>query len=176
MLEGQFGRLGRSSALKAVRVAALGALIASPLAAQADANDHREAGFVAPGHQRSTSQPFQAALLERKKLDDGVRVRLLIFTRSVHERDGVRVWVFANELDRSAYTQERRKCGCDGLWVVDSGTRRGRKLLRGLRAKLREKGRARFGAMARGEDPVGPAAGFRITDYNQKFRPYEGTT
>jgi hypothetical protein len=116
--------------------------------------------------------PFKAALLERKRLDSGsIRVRVLIFTRGAHERDGLGVRVFSNALHRSATAQERPRCKCTGLWVVDSRTRRGRRLLRALRAEFRKTERTAFAAELRGESG-GSAAGFRVTRYNRKFRPY----
>lgn len=156
---------------RSTRTAALVALIVTVMTADADVSQSRDAALVRPGNASGARQPIKAALLERKRLEGRVRVRLLIFTRSIHKRDGVRVWVFSNRLDRSAFARERPKCNCHGLWVVNSRKRRGRRLLRGLRKEMRETGEARFGTMARGENPTGPGAGFRITDYNRKFQP-----
>ena len=156
---------------RCVRVFALAAFIATVTTAQADVSGPRGTAVAGTGHPSGSRQPIKAALLERKRLEGRVRVRLLIFTRSIHKREGVRVWVFSNRLDRSAFARERPKCDCDGLWVVNRRTRRGRRLLRGLRRKMRETGEARFGTMARGDNPTGPGAGFRITEYNRKFQP-----
>ena len=118
----------------------------------------------------TVARPFRAAMLERERVNGDLRVRLLVYTRGVHERDGQSIFVFSNELGRSAVAQERRKCECDGLWVVNTETRRGRRLLRGMRQKMREQGRAKFGALVR--DGAGEA-GFRIGRYNRKFEPFE---
>jgi hypothetical protein len=68
------------------------------------------------------------------------------------------------------WAQERPRCGCDGLWVVTSRTRRGRRFLSRMQAKMREPGTAEFGAQG-----GGGAAGFRIPRYNRKYRPFEAT-
>ena len=125
------------------------------------------------GHASEFPARFEAAMIKRRHLDDGiVRVRLLIFTRATHERDGLRVRVAAE--NHTAIAQERPACGCKGLWVVSSRTRRGRAVLRVLRSDLRTEGKTGFRAEVRGEGG-GAVATFHIARYNRKFPPYAGT-
>jgi hypothetical protein len=160
---------------KAAIPAALATLIAVAFLAGSDVADRPAAAAVGPApHQRSDGaqssdsvQPFKAALLERKKLESGVRVRLLVFTRSTHERDGDEVRVLSNQFHRSAIAQERPRCGCDGLWVVTSRTPRGRRFLSRMQAKMRDPGTAKFGTQG-----GGAGAAFRIHRYNRKYRPW----
>ena len=173
------GRLRRRSKVRgalAITAALTTAAAASGAAPAGEAPASRAAATQRQLAESSTKlQPFKATMLERKRHEGRVRVRLLVFTRSIHARTGSRIRVFSNELEgAAARARERRSCDCSGLWVVTTRKRAGRRFLRALRARLKQRGTVEFAAEVRGEG-AGPAAGFRLTRYNRKVTPFEVT-
>lgn len=126
------------------------------------------------GPRRGGAPELRAALFERRRNREGYRIKLFIFTRFAHERRGAKVRVFSNELNLGTRANEREGCSCSGLWVVTPAQRSGHRLLRGLKRSLQDRGRAGFAAQIKVEGG-GPAAGFRVTDFNRRFRPFAGT-